>query len=266
MRLGVVYKLSFKNCKYFLFGSSINFHQRKIVYYSDLKRGDYANSFLQAVYNKYGKENIVFEIMQDNIPEDILTNIENIWIGANCAKASDQKNGMNIADADKKIFSKETKKKMSETRKTLIKNDVNFLNNLRKSHKEYVKNRTFEPIIALFKNGNIEEYKSVKEVAKQFNVQISLINGIIRKLYKCHKNKVTFFKKKEFDSKLDYNYLFNRKMVSVLQYSLNGEFINEWESAKIAGDKLNITPSTITLCCKGIYKQGKGFIWKYKNK
>ncbi len=48
----------------------------------------------------------------------------------------------------------------------------------------------------------------------------------------------------------------------VLQYSLDGEFIKEWESIASAFKNLHI--SNIILCCKGIYKTAGGFKWKYK--
>lgn len=264
MRLGVIYKLSFKNCKYFLFGSSINFSQRKACYYSDLKRGNYANTFLQAVYNKYGKESIIFEIMQEGIPEDILTNIENIWIGSNCAKANDQKGGMNIADADKKIFSEQTRKKMSESRKKLIKNNPIILQKLIESNKKYKENRIFDPIICLYKDGTIKEFKSAKITAKELKISYSLVTAILRNIYDCYNYEITFIRKSNFDKNVNYDKLFiNHRYKPVFQYDLNGKFIKTWESSRIAGKELNITPSTICLCCNGKYNQGKGFIWKY---
>ena len=54
---------------------------------------------LQRCFNKYGKDSLKFEIVQDNVPEDILLAVEDIWIGANCSKISDKKGGMNMRDA-----------------------------------------------------------------------------------------------------------------------------------------------------------------------
>lgn len=55
-----------------------------------------------------------------------------------------------------------------------------------------------------------------------------------------------------------------KRRKSVLQYSLEGEFIKEWESGKIAGETLNINNTNITQCCKGNRKSSGDFIWKYK--
>lgn len=50
----------------------------------------------------------------------------------------------------------------------------------------------------------------------------------------------------------------------VLQYDLNGNFIAEYISCHVASEKTSTSRDVISKCCRGIYKQGKGYIWKYK--
>ena len=50
---------------------------------------------------------------------------------------------------------------------------------------------------------------------------------------------------------------------SVLQYTLNGEFVKEWASVNEAG-RNEFNCGTVAACCRGIRKQHKGFIWRYK--
>lgn len=50
----------------------------------------------------------------------------------------------------------------------------------------------------------------------------------------------------------------------VVQYSLNGEFIKEWNSMHDVWRELGIKPSYICRCCKGLRNQTYGYIWKYK--
>lgn len=50
---------------------------------------------------------------------------------------------------------------------------------------------------------------------------------------------------------------------SVLQYSLDGTFIKEWQSTIEIKRQLGF--GHISECCNGKYKQMYGFIWKYKN-
>lgn len=54
------------------------------------------------------------------------------------------------------------------------------------------------------------------------------------------------------------------KGIPVLQYSLDGIFIKEWNSAKEATIKLGIPKGSIGRNCKGEYKATYGFIFKYK--
>lgn len=67
----------------------------------------------------------------------------------------------------------------------------------------------------------------------------------------------------ELCSNMEMNsYNCNRK--PVLQYSLKGEFIKEWESIHAPSVKLNIHISSVFKCCRGEIKTGGGFIWRYK--
>ena len=49
----------------------------------------------------------------------------------------------------------------------------------------------------------------------------------------------------------------------VLQYTLDGELIKEWSSAREC-DKNGFCYQHISACCRGQLKQHKGFIWRYK--
>jgi len=51
---------------------------------------------------------------------------------------------------------------------------------------------------------------------------------------------------------------------AILQYKLTGEFIKEWNCINVAARELNINRNTIGKCCRGEFKQGRGFVWKYK--
>jgi len=51
----------------------------------------------------------------------------------------------------------------------------------------------------------------------------------------------------------------------VNQYDLEGNFIREYKSIKVAGEMNNIFPQNISYCCKGNCKFRGGYIWKYSN-
>lgn len=51
--------------------------------------------------------------------------------------------------------------------------------------------------------------------------------------------------------------------IPVEQYDLDNNFIKKYDSIKLASKENNISRSQITSCCRKIYKQGGGYIWKY---
>ena len=49
----------------------------------------------------------------------------------------------------------------------------------------------------------------------------------------------------------------------VLQYTLDGEFVGEWPSARECG-RNGFNQGSVSACCRGELKTHKGFIWRYK--
>lgn len=56
----------------------------------------------------------------------------------------------------------------------------------------------------------------------------------------------------------------SKKRKKVIQYSLDGEFIKEWECAKFAAKELGCATSNITLCATGKSKTAMGYKWSYE--
>lgn len=54
------------------------------------------------------------------------------------------------------------------------------------------------------------------------------------------------------------------KAKRVVQYSLNGSLIREWDSIIRIYRELGYSDAYISSCCKGKCKQAYGYIWKYK--
>lgn len=54
------------------------------------------------------------------------------------------------------------------------------------------------------------------------------------------------------------------KCKPVLQYSMNGEFIKEWETPRDAFLTLGIQAQNIAKVCRGERKSSGGYIWRYK--
>ena len=52
---------------------------------------------------------------------------------------------------------------------------------------------------------------------------------------------------------------------AVLQYTIEGDFIAEWDSARSAAKSINKEGNTITNVCNGKRNHAHGFIWRYKD-
>lgn len=50
---------------------------------------------------------------------------------------------------------------------------------------------------------------------------------------------------------------------AVKQYTQDGVLVNKYECMKEAGKAVGVTPSAISLGCRGLRKTIKGFVWKY---
>ena len=69
--------------------------------------------------------------------------------------------------------------------------------------------------------------------------------------------------KNYFDMKNGIN---TKQSKSICQYSLEGLFIKEYHSINNANIETNVSSSSISKCCSGIYGNAGGFKWEYNNK
>jgi len=56
----------------------------------------------------------------------------------------------------------------------------------------------------------------------------------------------------------------NKHSKAVLQYDLQGNFINEYHSQMQASRETGVLNGDISACCLGVQKTAGGFIWKFK--
>ncbi len=177
-------------------GSSINIYHRKYTHFSCLKRNKHLNNYLQNAFNKYGKDNFEFYVLEF-IEENKLIAREQYWI--DYYDATNRKIGYNIAPlASGSKLSEETKKKISKTIKDSFKNgrinsfkgkkhtkEAKKIIGQKSSQKVFTKEfkdnllkasnyACYKPIIQLDKKGNfIAEHKSINKAVKYLFPKIS---------------------------------------------------------------------------------------------
>lgn len=122
------------------------------------------------------------------------------------------------------------------------------------------------PIIQLDKKGNfIREWNGIKTAADYYGISPSPIKGVLKKktytscgfiwVYKNEYELYGFNIKEHFQNKTE------RKR-KIIQLSINGEFIKEYESIRQAYRETGIM--NITVVCQGKKKTAGGFKWIYK--
>ena len=88
-----------------------------------------------------------------------------------------------------------------------------------------------------------------------------------KKMSNSHKGKPAPNKGKpmseETKKKMSKAHTNGKQSKKVLQYTLNGEFVREWESTNECG-RNGFNQQHVSACCRGEQKTHKGFIFKYK--
>jgi hypothetical protein len=104
----------------------------------------------------------------------------------------------------------------------------------------------------------IDEYKSIKNASKITGIKAQNIGAAISGKY-TSAGGYLWCKNKDEIVIPDADKLYHRV---VLQYDLEGNFLQEWESATVAKKATGATH--ITCCCRGKIRNSGGFVWRYK--
>lgn len=126
--------------------------------------------------------------------------------------------------------------------------------------------------VGLYKNGKRKTYKVHRLVAEAFiqnpdnlpevnHKDENKLNNNVENLEFCDcKYNINFGTRTERCSKKNTNGKLSKK---VLQYTLDGQFVREWESTAECG-RNGFNHGNVVSCCQGKLKTYKGFIWSYK--
>lgn len=208
---------------------------------------------------KYGNDNFKKEILEFCNSEKNLNEREIFWI--NFFKSYDRKIGYNIAlggNAPMKgrIQTAETKNKISIALKGKQKSHESVLKSVLK---RTGKKRSEESKIKMRKPHNCEYIFTAIHKKNMSNSRIG------KKFSEAHKKQLSL-------SKTGINISESHKLnisknspltMKVMQFSLNGDYIQTFESIKKAAETINKNYQLISSVCRGIKKTGYGFIWKY---
>ncbi len=282
-----IYKITTKHNNKFYIGSSNNIEKRFLAHLSKLKRNVHDSPYFQAVYNKYGIENLSFEIIHELEDENIQFEIEQYYL--DLYKCYDRRIGYNVSKtaqcntSGQKIIHKydlegyyiETFESIKEAQ---IKYKLNSISQALKGKNsktcggfqwKYEKLDKIDSLYKIYccydKNGDFfKSFKSKKEASLFFNfTSLSNITRAINENLTSSNYYWRVWNTKNFDKTIIPK---KRKSSAkkVQKLDLKGNFIEEFDSVTDAAISIKVDVGNLSRLFKGNtkYNTCHGFKWK----
>jgi group I intron endonuclease len=221
-------------------GSSNFIQSRWRTHCRGLKNNVHHNYKLQRHYNKYGLNNFIFEIIE-TCSQNEFEDREQYYMGIYKYK-----------ETDKPWFNIDPFAIRGKGRK------------LSQKHINLIKERTKKPVLQFSTTGFfIREWASVVDINHELGYDKSAIYTV---LFTKNRRPICGYL---WVYKKDYNgeKMFCRDIKnkhSICQYSLDGIFIQSWESIAAAAKFYNKSESCISNACSGRKKSIAGFLWRFQ--
>jgi len=186
---------------------------------------------------KYGKENFLREVIEE-VDNEFLCEREIHWISI--LQSNNLEIGYNLTTGGNSKYGRRIGKMSDETKQKLREKTI-----------AYIK-----------ENGHPFKYKSHSEETKE--LIRNKLKGITfsperaKRAGDGHRGLKYNKPPKPVKIKMDKN-------VKIIQKTLDGDFIQIWNSIKDAAIFYGIDRSSISRCCIGEYKKSNGYIWEYLN-
>ncbi|MFR2887412.1 MAG: GIY-YIG nuclease family protein [Clostridium butyricum] len=224
-------------------GQSINIHKRWIGHRNDFKRPERHNIYFHRAWIKYGEENFKFEIIEEYNVEK-LNERERYWISV--YNSSNRLYGYNADEgANGKVLNEETRYLMGKGNRGKLRN--------------------VKPVLQIGLDGEIiKRWSNINEIKRELNVKSTgALRGCLKRERYTYRGFIWIYEE-EYDNFDLHDYLRKKQKQEIIQLSLDGEFIREWNSIKEASKSLRISDWTISYCCKRKREKASGYKWIYK--
>lgn len=228
-----IYRISCNEHSYI--GSSINIYYRLKRHISDLLKNKHANKYMQNAFNKYGKDNFNFEVIEE-CSKAVLINTEAAYIESMSPDLNFIQNPVAV------IHSDETLLKISTTLK-----------------EAYASKRIKNPISKTVHQYNIngfylKSYESCAEAEKQLNLPKGKVSKVASgKGFSCGNYRWSYEKK----VKLEKSSILYKGNKVVYTFNQNNVLVQEWQSINDLCKSLNLSHSAMSIRIKkGNYYNG----------
>ena len=209
-------------------GQSVDIQKRWKYHISHLNNNSHDNLYLQKAWNKYGKDNFSFRVLEI-CSQSELNEKETMW----CNKFRPLVYNLG-ATGRQHTMSESTKEKM---RLANLGNKNGFYG---KTHTKQTKE-----LLAKLKKGTHLSYETRQKISEKNKGKIGYWRG-----------------KKRSDEDIKKAIRFKK----VNQYDLDHNFIKLWNSIKEASLTLNINLNSIIRVCKGTRHKAGNYYWEYADK
>jgi len=230
-----IYKITnMSNGKMYI-GSSKNLTKRKREHFWSLRKGNHINSYLQNAWNKYGELFFEFKIIENVKNEEELLKKEQVYMDS--FKSCNRFIGYNINE-------------YASGGGLKGENHPNYGKSMSEEQKEKIRNTLMGHEVS-----SETKYKMSKGRTGKCCGEKNYLFG----------KKRTEKQRNEHSKKMKGRYIgsSNPSSRTIVQMSLDGNFIKKYETMKDACAEVNVFSSNICKCCKGEYKKTGGYKWMY---
>lgn len=263
-----IYKILNKINGKFYIGRATCIYNRVNTHVSMLRGNRHPNIHLQRAWNKYGKDVFVFSVVQIGLKSDLIE-LEQYYLDTLKPKynISDSATS-NSADRwtpefRKAISDSKIGKKLNITEEDRINRRNRALKNLSKDRRVKISQYT--------KDGKyIRDWDSMKEAAEYYSINSCVISSCVRRVHNYAAGFRWSYKGEVLQELLPSKRVYPKKVIKnrkpVIQYSLSGEYINEFDSLTSAQEQTGVAMASIIRQIQGKVKRAGKFKWEFKNK
>lgn len=232
-------------------GSASSFKKRWSVHKGALKNNKHHSKYLQYSWNKHGEENFLFEILA-TCPKEYLVKLEQWFLDTLKPRYNKNKfaNSMLGVKQSPETIEKRKRNTVFKPRPDYVKKAISESNKGRSAwnkgrttpleHRRTVSEQERKNISKRFKGRKLSE--KTKDKLRQARLGIKLSIEHRRNISKNNTGKR-----------------------AIVQFTITGEYIQEWESINAAAKFYNVTKGALGNAVRGLKPTCKGFKWKFKN-
>lgn len=256
-----IYKITCLKSSKIYVGQAIDIEDRWKTHIQCLNRNKHHNIHLQRAWNKYGKSNFTFEIIEI-CEQQKLNDREIYWI----KELDSFKNGYNRTAGGGGTLGR---KYTDEERARISGVNGHFYG---KKHKDgwlemvisASNEKTSKPVLQINSEDGrvIKRYSSISEASRIFNCSVNAIRLCAEGV-----NKRTggyYWILEENYNSFEFKPFVNNSIRKVCQIDFeSGKLLNIFDSLEIASKQVNTVSSNITACCNGKQKSCCGYFWKH---